>query len=147
MQTAYLAGGCFWCVEAVFLKVKGVLSVVSGYSGGKRPNPTYEQICTGVSGHAEVVDIEYDEGFITLEDLLEIFFEIHNPTTLNAQGADKGTQYRSVIYFENEIQKKKILESIAKAQKNFSDKIVTEVSLLGKVYKAESYHKIIIIKI
>jgi len=136
-----LGGGCFWCTEAVFLRVKGVLEVHSAYSGGKRANPSYEQICTGVSGHAEVVDISYDSDVISLENLLEIFFAIHDPTTLNAQGADKGTQYRSVVYYSNEDEKAIIQQAIAKAQNDYSNTIVTEVSPLGEVYKAEAYHQ------
>jgi len=136
-----LGGGCFWCTEAVFKNVKGVETVKSGYTGGNRPNPTYENICTGVSGHAEIIDIKYDDETITLENLLEIFFTIHNPTTLNAQGADKGTQYRSVIYYQNEIEEIVIKDFIKKAQTNFNDKIVTEVSKLNDVYPAEEYHQ------
>ena len=136
-----LGGGCFWCIEAVYRNVKGVLSAVSAYTGGARPNPTYENICSGATGHAEVVDISYDADVITLEEILDIFFEIHDPTTLNQQGADKGTQYRSVIYYANEEQKRVIEESIAKHQAAFSDKIVTEVSPLGEVYPAEPYHQ------
>jgi len=136
-----LGGGCFWCVEAVFKKVRGVLSVVSGYAGGKRENPTYEQICTGATGHAEVVDITYDSDVVSLNELLDIFFAIHNPTTLNQQGADKGTQYRSVVYYANEDEKKIIQNSIKKHQVEFEDKIVTEVSPLPVVYPAEDYHQ------
>ena len=136
-----LGGGCFWCIEAVYRNVKGVLSAVSAYTGGKRPNPTYENVCSGATGHAEVVDISYDADMISLADILDIFFVIHDPTTVNQQGADKGTQYRSVIYYENEEQKKIIQESIAKHQSEFSDKIVTEVSPSGEVYPAESYHQ------
>ncbi len=136
-----LGGGCFWCIEAVYRNVKGVLSAVSGYAGGKRPNPSYEQVCTGVSGHAEIVDISYDADVISLSEILEIFFVIHDPTTLNQQGADKGTQYRSVIYYENDIQKNVIEQSIEKAQQNYADKIVTEVSPLPEVYPAEPYHQ------
>ncbi len=136
-----LGGGCFWCTEAVFANVKGVISVVSGYAGGARANPTYEQICTGVSGHAEIVDIAYDSETVSLDNLLDIFFVIHNPTTLNQQGADKGTQYRSVLYYGNSEQKKSILKSIEKHQSGFSSKIVTEVSELPIVYQAEGYHQ------
>jgi peptide-methionine (S)-S-oxide reductase len=136
-----LGGGCFWCIEAVYRNVKGVLSAVSAYSGGARANPTYENICSGATGHAEVVDISYDAQSITLSEILDIFFVIHDPTTLNQQGADKGTQYRSVIYYENEEQKRVIEASIAKHQADFSDPIVTEVSPLGEVYTAESYHQ------
>ena len=136
-----LGGGCFWCIEAVFSNVKGVLSAISGYTGGKRANPTYENICTGATGHAEIVDILFDTDIITREELLEIFFEMHNPTTLNQQGADRGTQYRSVIYYENDNDKSLILEKIQKIQASFSDKIVTEVSELSEVYPAEAYHQ------
>ena len=140
-QRLVLGGGCFWCIEAVYSDVKGVLSATSGYAGGLRANPTYENICTGATGHAEVVDIEYDSDLISLNELLDIFFTIHNPTTLNQQGADKGTQYRSVIFYETDEEKNSILEFITKIQANFSDKIVTEVSKLPEVFKAEDYHQ------
>ena len=136
-----LGGGCFWCVEAVYLNVKGVISAFSAYTGGLRPNPSYENICTGATGHAEVVDIFYDSEIISQDELLEIFFVVHNPTTLNSQGADRGTQYRSVIYYQNDKQKSEILNSIQKAQEGFSEKIVTEVSELGAVFEAENYHQ------
>lgn len=136
-----LGGGCFWCTEAVFRNVKGVISVVSGYAGGARPNPTYENICSGATGHAEIIDIEYDSELISRANLLDIFFIIHDPTTLNQQGADKGTQYRSVIYYENDEEKETILNSIEKAQADHKDKIVTEVSQLPAVYPAEGYHQ------
>ena len=141
MQRLVLGGGCFWCVEAIYRDVKGIQSAVSGYTGGARANPTYEQICTGATKHAEIVDIKYDADIISLENLLEIFFVIHDPTTLNAQGADKGTQYRSVIYYKDEQEKEIINDSIKKAQKNFNDTIVTEVTKLQEVYPAESYHQ------
>ena len=142
IERVVLGGGCFWCTEAVYLNVKGVLNVVSGYSGGNRPNPTYEMICTGVSGYAEIVDISFDADMICLSDLLDIFFCIHNPTTLNQQGADKGTQYRSVVYYENELQKEIILDAIRRNQVDFEEKIVTEVSPLPEVvYPAEKYHQ------
>ncbi len=136
-----LGGGCFWCTEAVYLNVKGVLSVVSGYAGGARANPTYENICTGATGHAEIIDISYDADVISRSELLEIFFVVHNPTTLNQQGGDRGTQYRSVVYYDSEEEKETILKAIEKAQKDYSDKIVTEVSPLPEVYPAESYHQ------
>ena len=136
-----LGGGCFWCTEAVFKNVKGVLSVVSGYAGGARPNPTYENICTGATGHAEIIDIEFDSDLISRDNLLDIFFVIHDPTTLNQQGADKGTQYRSVIYYENDEEKEIIEKSIKNAQNDYSDKIITEVSELPPVYPAEVYHQ------
>lgn len=136
-----LGGGCFWCVEAVYANVKGVISAISGYTGGLRANPSYENICTGATGHAEIVDILFDSDVISRAELLDIFFVVHNPTTLNQQGADRGTQYRSVIYYENEEDKSVVLESINKAQRYLSDKIVTEVSELGEVYRAEEYHQ------
>ena len=136
-----LGGGCFWCVEAVFSDVKGVLSARSAYTGGARPNPSYENICTGATGHAEVVDITYDSEVISLGELLDIFFVIHDPTTLNAQGADKGTEYRSVIYYSSKEEKKVILDVISTKQETFSEKIVTEVSEIENVYPAEAYHQ------
>ena len=136
-----LGGGCFWCIEAVYRNVKGVLSALSAYTGGKRPNPTYENICSGATGHAEVVDIRYDADTISLSEILEIFFVIHNPTTLNQQGADKGTQYRSVIYYGSDDEKHVIENSIERHQSKFDSKIVTEVSPLEEVYPAELYHQ------
>lgn len=141
MNKLVLGGGCFWCVEAVFSNVKGVFKAISGYSGGARKNPSYEQVCTGVSGHAEVVEISYEDEVITMDELLDIFWAIHDPTTLNRQGADAGTQYRSVIYYEDEVQKEAILNSIKKASATFKDKIVTEVSPLPEFYEAEAYHQ------
>jgi len=136
-----LGGGCFWCIEAVYNNVKGVESALSGYAGGKRPNPSYESVCTGVTGHAEIVDITYDTEIISLKELLDIFFVVHNPTTLNAQGADKGTQYRSVIYYQDAQEKAFIEESIKEHQVEFEDTIVTEVSKLPEVFPAEAYHQ------
>ncbi len=141
MNKLVLGGGCFWCVEAVFSNVKGVFKAISGYAGGARKNPSYEQVCTGVSGHVEVVEISYEDEVITMDELLDIFWAIHDPTTLNRQGADAGTQYRSVIYYEDEVQKEIILDSIKKASLKFRDKIVTEVSPLPIFYVAESYHQ------
>jgi len=141
MKRLVLGGGCFWCIEAVYSNVKGVKSALSGYTGGRRANPSYENVCSGATGHAEIVDITYDENIISLSELLDIFFVIHDPTTLNAQGADRGTQYRSVVYYSNTQEKEIIEESIKKAQENFRDKIVTEVSPLGEVYQAEAYHQ------
>jgi len=136
---ATIGGGCFWCTEAVFQELKGVNSVVSGYSGGRRPNPTYDQICTGVSGHAEVIQIGFDATILSFEHLLKVFFATHDPTTLNQQGADKGTQYRSVIFYHDEAQKE-IAESVKKgldAQDIFTNPIVTEISSLDIFYPAE----------
>lgn len=136
-----LGGGCFWCIEAVYSNVKGVISAQSAYAGGARVNPSYENVCSGATGHAEVVAITFDADIISLESLLDIFFAIHDPTTLNAQGADRGTQYRSVIYYESEEQKSTIEASIEKHQKEWSEKIVTEVSATPKLYIAEQYHQ------
>ncbi len=135
--------GCFWCTEAVFLNVKGVLSVESGYSGGKVKNPSYRDVCTGETGHAEVTQITYDPKVVSFEDLLEVFWNTHDPTTLNRQGADEGTQYRSVIYYHSEEQKK-LAESYKKqleASHVFKNPIVTEISPFTTFYKAEDYHQ------
>jgi len=138
---ATLAGGCFWCLEAVFQQLKGVSKVSSGYAGGKRPNPTYEQVCTGTTGHAEVVQVEFDPGVITYRDLLDVFFTIHDPTTLNQQGADTGTQYRSAIFFHSPEQERDAKAAIAEAQKTWDDPIVTEVVPLSQFFPAEEYHR------
>ena len=141
MQTIYLAGGCFWCTEAVFKSLKGVSEATPGYIGGMTANPTYEQICTGETGHSEAVKVVYDENLLKLSDLLEIFFATHVPTTLNRQGNDVGTQYRSAIFFTKKEQEEVVLESIKEAQKNFSDKIITEIVSATEFYPAEEYHR------
>lgn len=143
LDTATLGGGCFWCIEAVFQQLKGVRSVVSGYAGGRRENPTYEQVCSGATGHAEVVQITYDPDEITYPEILEVFWTVHDPTTLNRQGADVGTQYRSVIYYHNEAQKAQAEEYKSKLDKSgaFDDPIVTEISPMTVFYKAEAYHQ------
>ncbi len=141
MQTAILGGGCFWCVEAVFSRAKGVISAISGYAGGENPNPTYQQICTGTTGHAEVVKITFDENIISFEDILDIFFEIHDPTTLNQQGADRGTQYRSVAYYMDEEQKDAIEAKVFELQKSLASAVVTEISPAPEFYEAEGYHQ------
>lgn len=141
MEKALLGGGCFWCIEAVYNRLQGVQSAISGYAGGARKNPSYEQVCSGATGHAEVVEITYDPEIISYEEILQIFWEIHDPTTLNAQGADRGTQYRSVIYYYDEGQKAKAQHSIAEAQKLFRDTIVTELSPAPEFYPAERYHQ------
>lgn len=141
MERALLGGGCFWCIEAVYNRTKGVKQAISGYAGGARKNPSYEQVCTGATGHAEVVEITYDPSIISYEDILEIFWAIHNPTTLNQQGADRGTQYRSVIYYDNEEQKEKALRSITNAQQEWDAPIVTELSPAPEFYPAETYHQ------
>ena len=140
---ATFGGGCFWCVEAVFLELKGVEKVVSGYAGGKIPNPTYEQICSGTTGHAEVIQIAFDPAVISYDQLLTVFWHVHDPTTLNRQGADVGTQYRSTIMVHNEEQR-----SIAEASKAetdasglWNDPIVTEIVPLDVFYPAETYHQ------
>lgn len=141
MEKALLGGGCFWCIEAVYNRVRGVESALSGYAGGLRKNPSYEQVCSGATGHAEVVEITYDPSVITYEEILEIFWVIHDPTTLNAQGADRGTQYRSVIYYYDEMQKAKALASMEQAQNSLRDPIVTELSPAPEFYEAEEYHQ------
>ena len=138
---ATLGGGCFWCTEAIYQMLPGVKSVVSGYAGGKTENPTYKQVCEGNTGHAEVIQIEFDPGVISYEKILETFWEAHDPTTLNRQGADTGTQYRSVIFYHSETQKAAAEKSKAAAQKDFIQPIVTEIRPLTKFYKAEGYHQ------
>jgi len=138
---ATLAGGCFWCLEAVFQQLKGVSKVSSGYAGGTRPNPTYEAVCTGTTGHAEVVQIEFDPAVITYRDLLDVFFTIHDPTTLNQQGADTGTQYRSAVFFHSPEQQQEAAAAIREAQKAWDDPIVTEVVPFTQFYPAEEYHR------
>lgn len=142
-DTITLGGGCFWCIEAIFDELKGVIDVRSGYSGGKVVNPSYREVCSGTTGHAEVVQISYDPSVISLEDLLEVFFTLHDPTTLNRQGADVGTQYRSVIFYHNENQKKTVQRVIAHLGENkvFDSPIVTEVTAFDRFYEAENYHQ------
>ena len=140
-ELATLGGGCFWCVEAVFELLEGVVSVQSGYAGGQTPNPTYKQVCGGDTGHAEVVQIEFDPTRVSYARLLEVFWESHDPTTLNRQGADSGTQYRSVILFHNDTQRELAEASKAAAQKNFSSPIVTEIVALEKFHVAEVDHQ------
>lgn len=140
---ATFAGGCFWCTEAVFKRVRGVTKVISGYTGGSIKNPAYREICTGRTGHAEAVQIFYDESEVTYDELLEIFFGTHDPTTLNQQGNDKGTQYRSTIFYSTDIQRQKADNFIAMLEKDhmFSRPIVTEVTELDVFYNAEDYHQ------
>jgi peptide-methionine (S)-S-oxide reductase len=140
-ETAVLGGGCFWCTEAVYLEVKGVTSVESGYTGGQVPDPTYEQVCTGDTGHAEVVKLEFDPDVIPYHDLLEIFFTIHDPTTLNRQGNDVGTQYRSVIYHQSPEQEATARRVIAEMANVWDAPIVTELSPPQPYYRAEDYHQ------
>lgn len=141
-ETLVLGGGCFWCVEAAYELVPGVLAAESGYAGGKRPNPSYEQVCSGATGHAEVVKISFDPRVVSRGKLVDFFWDIHNPTTLNQQGADVGTQYRSVIYYATPEEKALIDASLAKAnEESWGGKIVTEVSPLPTFYPAEDYHQ------
>ncbi len=140
-ETLVLGGGCFWCTEAAYELVPGVKRVVSGYSGGRTKNPTYDEICTGTTGHAEVIRIEYDPSVASLERLLELFWVVHDPTTLNRQGNDIGTQYRSVVYYSNDTQKQAAETARTAAQKDFRDPIVTEIAPLGVFYEAEKYHQ------
>lgn len=140
-EVATLGGGCFWCMDAVFQRVPGVRKVVSGYAGGTVPHPTYEQVCAGRTGHAESVQIEFDPSVITYSKVLETFFEAHDPTTLNRQGADEGTQYRSVIFYANDEQKKEAEQAKAQAQKEWDDPIVTQIVPLTHFYAAEDYHQ------
>jgi peptide-methionine (S)-S-oxide reductase len=142
-QTATLAGGCFWCLEAVFDNLQGVTDVVSGYAGGKTVDPTYEQVCTGMTGHAEAVQIRFDPVVITFKEILEVFFSIHDPTTLNRQGADVGTQYRSAIFFHTPDQQQIAEQTIRELseEKMWADPIVTEVVPLMVFYPAEDYHQ------
>ena len=143
MEVATFAGGCFWCTEAVFLEIKGVEKVVSGYIGGKTKNPTYKDICTGETGHAEAIQITFNPNEVAYEDLLEVFFGTHDPTTLNRQGADVGTQYRSAIFYHSEAQKVKAENYIQLLEKEklYDKKIVTKVSSATVFYPAEDYHQ------
>jgi peptide-methionine (S)-S-oxide reductase len=142
LELATFGGGCFWCTEAVFQEVKGVEKIVSGYTGGTAPGkPTYREVCSGLTGHAEVIQITFDPTIISFEDLVVIFMTTHDPTTLNRQGGDVGTQYRSVIYYHNEVQKK-IAETVIKdIQSYYDNPIVTEISPIGIFYEAEDYHQ------
>jgi peptide-methionine (S)-S-oxide reductase len=142
-ELATLAGGCFWCLEGVFEQLRGVERVVSGYAGGTRANPTYEQVCTGMTGHAEVVQVTFDPAVISYRDLLDVFFAIHDPTTLNRQGADVGTQYRSAIFYHTPEQKQVAEQAIAElnAERIWDRPIVTEVTALTEFYRAEDYHQ------
>ena len=142
-EVATLAGGCFWCLEAVYDQLKGVAHVESGYTGGRQPNPSYEQVCTGRTGHAEVIQITFDPQVASFKDLLSIFFTIHDPTTLNRQGGDVGTQYRSAIFYHTPEQKAIAEQTIAElnAEHLWNNPIVTEISPIEKFYVAEDYHQ------
>jgi peptide-methionine (S)-S-oxide reductase len=140
-EVATLAGGCFWCLEAVYDELKGVEDVVSGYAGGHVPNPTYRAVCNGTTGHAEVVQVTFDPSVISYGDLLDVFFTIHDPTTLNRQGNDIGTQYRSAIYYHSPEQKAIAEQKIAEATNNWEKRVVTEVTPIDTFYPAEDYHQ------
>lgn len=142
-ETATLGGGCFWCLEAIFERLEGVRAVDSGYAGGSREHPTYEQVCSGATGHAEVVRLTFDPAVISYGELLEVFFAFHDPTTLNRQGPDTGTQYRSIILAESDAQERAAREAIARleAEAVFPDPIVTEVVRLERFWPAEAYHR------
>jgi peptide-methionine (S)-S-oxide reductase len=140
-EFAVVGGGCFWCTEAQYEMLKGVKAVVSGYANGTKENPTYKEVCTGTTGHNEVIQIEYDPSVVTYKELLEFFWVAHDPTTLNRQGNDVGDQYRSGIYYTSEEQKKIAEESMKAAQKDWGDPIVTEIVPLKKFYPAEDYHQ------
>lgn len=141
MEAAVLGGGCFWCLEAVFLEARGVTHVESGYSGGPQADPTYDQVCSGTSGHAEVVRIEFDPSLISYRDLLEVFFTIHDPTTLDRQGNDVGSQYRSVIYYQSPQQEATARQVIAEMANVWDAPIVTQLEPPAAYYKAEAYHQ------
>ncbi|MEM0156301.1 MAG: peptide-methionine (S)-S-oxide reductase MsrA [Thermoplasmataceae archaeon] len=141
-ETIYLAGGCFWCTEAIFNEIDGVVNVVSGYSGGTMTDPTYEDVCTDKTGHAETIRVIFDDSKITLRDILEIFFETHDPTTLNRQGEDVGTQYRSAVFYTNDDQRKLVTSVIKELtdKHRFSKPIVTQVEKFTSFYPSEDYH-------
>ncbi len=140
-ETAVLGGGCFWCLEAVYKRIEGVKSVVSGYAGGSKPDPTYEQVCLGSTGHAEVVQVEYDPEVASYERILEIFWKAHDPTSLNRQGADVGSQYRSIILYRNEAQREAAERSREQVARRYDRPIVTELRPLEAFYPAEDYHQ------
>ncbi|MBS3115132.1 peptide-methionine (S)-S-oxide reductase MsrA [Candidatus Woesearchaeota archaeon] len=141
MEKATFAAGCFWGIEAAFREIKGVTDVISGYIGGNTKNPTYEQVCSGKTGHAEAVEITFNPEIVSYKKLLEIFWKVHNPISLNRQGLDIGTNYRSAIFYHDEKQKQEAIESMKNAQKMFKDKIVTKITKASEFYKAEEYHQ------
>ena len=143
LEKTTLGGGCFWCLEAVYQEVDGVKSIVSGYAGGHVQNPSYEAVCTGTTGHAEVVQLEFDPAIVSYREILEVFFAIHDPTTMNRQGNDHGPQYRSAIFWHDEKQRETAHEVIANltAERTFEDPIVTEVTQLDRFWPAEQYHQ------
>jgi len=140
-EIAAFAGGCFWCTEAVFERLRGVVSVTPGYTGGTAPNPRYEQVCTGRTGHAESIRVEFDPEEVSYNDLLSVFFATHDPTTLNRQGADVGTEYRSAVFYSSEEQRQAAEAYVKELNEHLSRKVVTEVVPLGRFYEAEDYHQ------
>lgn len=141
MTTYVIAGGCFWCLDAVYRRLKGVSSVVSGYTGGHIDHPTYEQVSTGITGHAETIQVTFDETLIPAKTILDLFFLIHDPTTLNRQGNDVGTQYRSAMFYSNDKQKKDFESALRRAKSNWDDEPVTTINQLENFYVAEEYHQ------
>lgn len=141
MKQIVLGGGCFWCVEAAFQQLSGVQSVTSGYAGGSKKNPSYREVCSGKTEHAEVVKVVYDADFVELDELLRVFFKIHNPTTMDREGPDVGPQYRSIILYKDEEDERVINEVISEVKNHYEDPIVTEVWSLKKFYEAEDYHQ------
>jgi peptide-methionine (S)-S-oxide reductase len=141
MEKFVLGGGCFWCLDSAYIQFAGISDVTCGYTGGKNPNPTYEQVCEGNTGHAEVVSVEFDPAIISSDQILDIFFTLHDPTQLNRQGHDVGTQYRSSMFYSSTEQKNQFEAAIERAKGIWGDSIVTEVSELGELYRAEEYHQ------
>jgi peptide-methionine (S)-S-oxide reductase len=140
-ESVVLGGGCFWCIEAVFNMLKGIIKTTPGYAGGVTKNPSYEEVCAGDTGHAEVLLVEYNKEVISMDKILDVFFEMHDPTSINKQGADLGSQYRSIILYNSESQKVEIMQFIDKVRENFDKPIVTEIKKLDRFYPAEEYHK------
>lgn len=140
-ESVVLGGGCFWCTEAVFNMLKGIIKTTPGYAGGVTKNPSYEEVCAGDTGHAEVLLVEYNKEILSMNKILDVFFEMHDPTSINKQGADLGSQYRSIILYNSESQKVEIMQFIDKVRENFDKPIVTEIKKLDRFYPAEEYHK------
>ncbi len=140
-ESVVLGGGCFWCIEAVFNMLKGIIKTTPGYAGGVTKNPSYEEVCAGDTGHAEVLLVEYNKEILSMDKILDVFFEMHDPTSINKQGADLGSQYRSIILYNSESQKVEIMQFIDKVRENFDKPIVTEIKKLDRFYPAEEYHK------
>jgi peptide-methionine (S)-S-oxide reductase len=141
METFVLAGGCFWCLDSAYVQFRGIEDVTCGYTGGHKPNPSYQQICDGNTGHAEVVSVTFDPEQITSEQILDIFFTVHDPTQLNRQGADVGNQYRSAMFYSSEEQKQVFTDAVERAKEIWGEKIVTEVTALTENFEAEEYHQ------